>query len=223
MLSRAQEKLIRSLRTKKGREKSGRCLVEGAKLVEEAGRHLEFRFSPDDTAEFKRLVSTETPQTVAGVARLPSWTRKQVLARPTVVLLDHVQDPGNVGAILRLGLGFKAGLLLVESADPTSPKVIRSSAGAIFKTPWLTISRTDAEELLTEPDRPMFRLENRPGAKPLAALTEPPQALIIAGSEGRGISLPAGGQSVAIKHDKALESLNVTQALAIILHARYGQ
>lgn len=223
MLSRAQEKLIRSLRTKKGRAESGRCLVEGSKLVKEAGRYLDFRFTPEDTAEFARLVSTETPQTVAGVARQPEWTLKQVLARPTVAVLDHVQDPGNVGTILRLGLGFGAGLLLVESADPTSPKVVRASAGAIFKTPWLAISRTETERLLSEPDRPVFRLEKRSGAQPLAALTKPPRAIVIAGSEGQGISLPTAGQSVAINHDKKLESLNVAQALAIILHARYGQ
>jgi TrmH family RNA methyltransferase len=221
MLTRSQEKLIRSLKTKKGRQESGRCLVEGSKLIKEAGRFVDFQFGPEDTKEFAKLVSTETPQPVAAVAQIPEWDWPNLDERPTTVVLDNVQDPGNVGTIMRLCLGFNAGLVLVESADPSAPKVIRASAGAIFKLPWISVSRTEAEVQLDGDERPLFRLEKRPQGKDLRALVKPRQAILVAGSEGQGISLRVSGTSVAIKHESRLESLNVAAALAIALHARY--
>lgn len=222
MLTRTQEKLIRSLKTKKGRLAVARCLVEGPKLVQEAGQFVDFRFGPDDTKEFAKLVSTETPQPIAAVAKIPEWDWPNLDERPTTVVLDNVQDPGNVGTIMRLCLGFNASLVLVESADPTSPKVIRASAGAIFQLPWISVTRTVAEVQLADPERPVFMLEKRPGTKRLSALIKPKQAIVVAGSEGQGISLRLKGTPVAIDHEPRLESLNVAQALAIALHARYA-
>jgi len=99
MLSNAQEKLIRSLHRKKGREESGQCLVEGAKVIEAAGEAVDFTFTAEDTSEYAKLVTTETPQEVAAVARVPKWSDAEVADSPTLVVLDGVQDPGNVGAV----------------------------------------------------------------------------------------------------------------------------
>jgi TrmH family RNA methyltransferase len=141
---------------------------------------------------------------------------------PTVVLLDGVQDPGNVGTIMRLCLGFKSGLLLVESAEPTNPKTIRSSAGAVFRVPWVRLSRRQAEEYLTDAsDRTIFRLEKRTESSPLSRLAASRRALLVAGAEGGGIRLKAKGESIAVEHEPDLESLNVSQALAIALYTRY--
>ena len=221
MLSRAQEKLIRSLHTKKGRRETGLCLVEGRKPIETAGDALEFTFGRKDTAQFEKLATTDTPQELAGVAKIPSWSVEEVERSRTIVVLDGVQDPGNVGAILRLCLGFDASLILIESADPASPKVVRSSVGAMFHVPWIQATRTSAPDLLGSIDRPVFRLEKRKNASDLAAFASTGRAVLIAGSEGSGITLPTKGASIAIRHDKALESLNVGHALAVALHARY--
>ncbi len=217
MLTKAQEKLITSLQNKKARQASGLCLVEGKKVVEMAGRFVDFVFTAKDIKNFKKLVTTETPQDTAAVAKIPQWSDKDILAKKIIVVLDGVQDPGNVGAILRLCLGFSASLVLVESADPTAPKVVRSSVGALFAVPWQEIKRSDITSWLKKINRPIYRLEKRSGAKELKTINSRPLVLL-AGSEGSGIKLAVAGQSVFIAHDKKLESLNVSQAVAIALY-----
>lgn len=218
MLTKNQEKLIRSLQTKKGREESGLCLAEGKKVIEMAGDLVEYTFRESDTPIFAKLVTTEAPQTEAAVVRIPTWDEQALLAKRVIVVLDGVQDPGNVGAILRLCLGFDAGLILIESADVTNPKVIRSSAGAMFKVPSRNIPRAEAEHILKEMDRPIYRLEKRKGSTSISNTRFNTPLLLIAGSEGKGIQLDSSGASVHIEHSSELESLNVGNALAITLH-----
>lgn len=226
MLSKSQEQLIRQLHTKKGREKHALCLVEGVKNVEAAKNFIEFTFTQEDTEDFNTLVTTETPQQIAAVARIPEEGDGTIDTMQTILLLDGVQDPGNVGAILRLCIAFNAGLYLVDSADITSPKVIRSSAGAVFQTPWAKLSRATAETYLenasTAKTHTIFRLEKKSSSHPVTELGTPPLAIIIAGSEGNGIQLPIKGVSIAIPHSEQLESLNVTHAVAIALYERYA-
>ena len=224
MLTHAQESLIRSLQTKKGRTESGFCLVEGEKNVAEAKEFIEFTFTPQDSIKFEQLVSTETPQAFAAVARIPVSEFSDIKARKLIVVLDGVQDPGNVGTILRLCLGFNAALVLIESADPSNPKVVRASAGAFFKVPWLEIKRELAVEKIAELKGTIFRLENNKKAELLDkkfSFPKKEKIIIIAGSEGQGISLLLKGKSLAIAHDKKLESLNVAVALAIVLNTIY--
>ena len=222
MLSNAQEKLIKSLHSKKGRQKSGLCLVEGRKVVELAGDLVEYVFGPEDSKNFEKLVTTETPQRVAAVARIPEWSDEDVLSLGVVVVLDGVQDPGNVGSILRLCLGFGASLVLVESADVSSPKVIRSSVGAMFQVPWVTVARGEAEEYVVGLKRDVYRLEKDEGAKDIVKAKMKKPLVLVAGSEGKGIVLGLEGESVYIDHDEALESLNVGHALAIALSGLRG-
>ncbi len=217
MLSEAKKKLIKSLHTKKGREKAGLCLVEGAKVLETAGDAVEWTFTRDGEEGFDKLVTTQTPQDIAGVAKIPVFSREDIESRETIMVLDGVQDPGNVGAILRLCLGFKASLVLVESADVTNPKVVRSSVGAMFNVPWMTVKRSEAVEYLESWKRPIYRLEMN-GQEPGTIDRGP--AIIIAGSEGNGISLDVEGTSITISHDDALESLNVGNAVGIVLAQR---
>lgn len=226
MLSLRQIKLIRSLGTKKGRTESGLCLVEGKKNVAEAKPFLEFTFTAADTPLFAKLVGTVTPQPIAGVARIPHYSEKDILKKKTVVVLDGVQDPGNVGTILRLCLGFDASLILVESADPANPKVIRASAGAFFKVPWLEMSRLGAKQRLLNLGLPVIKLEAKPKSVKVTHTyisRLPERFMLLAGSEGQGISLAMPGTSLQIKHNTQLESLNVAQALAIILAQVYDR
>ena len=141
-LTKAQERLLAALMTKKGRLEQGKFIVEGAKFVKDAGRAVLFTFTPADTPRWREFVSTETPQPIAAVVALRAWTMTDVANMRTIVVLDGVQDPGNVGAVLRACLGFRAGLLLVECADVTNPKTVRSSASAVLHVPWMTVSRS---------------------------------------------------------------------------------
>lgn len=219
MLSNAQEKLIRSLKTKKGRAKHGLCLVEGEKVIETAGDAVMFTFTRDDFLDFGDLVTTETPQDLAGVAQIPEWTMEDVQRAKTIVVLDGVQDPGNVGAILRLCLGFDGAVILVDSVDVTNPKVVRSSVGAMFQIPWVRVSRAEADDVIKALGRPVFRLE-RDGDPPETMVDA--ESVLIAGSEGNGIQLSVDGSPITITHDPKLESLNVGHAVAIALAARRG-
>lgn len=219
MLSNAQEKLIRSLKTKKGRAKHGLCLVEGEKVIETAGDAVAFTFTREDFLDFSDLVTTETPQAVAGVAEIPSWTLDDVKGAKTILVLDGVQDPGNVGAILRLCLGFDGAVVLIDSVDVTNPKVVRSSVGALFQIPWVRVSREEAADLVGGLARPVYRLECN--GDPPESMTED-EVVLVAGSEGNGIHLPVDGKAITIAHDPKLESLNVGHAVAIALAARRG-
>ena len=221
MLTKAQQSLIRSLRSKKGRQKNGLCLVEGAKNIAAAGDAVQFQFDDTDPM-FTRLVTTEQPQSVAAVAAIPEWEVTTVTQCPTLLVLDYVQDPGNVGAIFRLAQGFNATVVLIESADPTNSKVIRSSAGAMFQVPWITLPRAEAADWITQLPHNIFRLEKRTHSVPVGEWAAPEQAALIVGSEGNGIQLPVEGISIVVEHNKALESLNVGHATAIALATRYS-
>ena len=223
MLSIAKQKLIRSLETKKGREKSGMCLVEGKKVIETAMDAIEFEFAKEDLefGLFDKVVTTDTPQSLAAIARIPVWSMDQIEQKKIMVILDGVQDPGNVGSILRLCLGFDASLILIESADVTAPKVVRSSVGAIFHVPWIQLSTTEARSFLEKTNRPVYRLEKIVGGISLKNLTENQPNIFIAGNEGSGIMFTRMGTSVAIEQSQELESLNVASAVAIVLHHQF--
>lgn len=218
MFTKSQEKLVKSLQTKKGREKSGLCLVEGKKVIEMAGDLIEFTFTEKESPIFSKLVTTVAPQMEAAVARIPEWTQADILAKDVTLLLDGVQDPGNVGTILRLCLGFDASLLLVESADVANPKVIRASTGALFQVPWKKIERDHAANFVAGLHREVYRLENRPESTPLRGASMQKPLLLIAGSEGGGIHLDIRGQAIHVEHRPELESLNVANAIAIALY-----
>ncbi|MBI1908191.1 RNA methyltransferase [Candidatus Uhrbacteria bacterium] len=220
MLSKAQERILRDVQTKKGRKERGLFLIEGEKFVREAKHLVEFTFTPRDTNQFREYVTTETPQSMAAVARIPEFSLEDVLAYDTVVVLDGVQDPGNVGTVLRACLGFRAALILVESADPTNPKVVRASTSALLKTPWVEMKRAEAEEFFAAHPRTTYRLEVRGDAIAPDAIAAG-KMYLVAGNEGSGISLDVPGTSVRIAHDKALESLNVAVATSIVLAQLY--
>jgi TrmH family RNA methyltransferase len=219
MLSKAQEKLIKSTHTKSGREKSGLILVEGEKLIKEAGDLVELIFDENDSTNFDKLVTTVTPQIKAALAQLPKWSLNDCMKKKTVVVLDNVQDPGNLGTIIRSALAFDAGLVLVECVDCGNPKVIRSSVGAMFHVPWIEMKRNDAEMWLESKPREIYRLELAPNAINISKLPNKP-VIIVAGSEGRGITLDVPSPSVKITHNSKLESLNVAVAVSLTLYER---
>ena len=223
MLSLNQEKLIRSLNNKKGREKSGLCLVEGEKVIKTAGDAIEYTFSKKDTKNFSKLVTTESPQDVAAVATIPNWNLDDIKSQKVIVVLDGVQDPGNVGSILRLCLGFNASLILIDSVDVTGPKVIRSSVGAMFQVPWMHITSKAAPKLLKDLELPIYRLEKKKGVMEIKKAKLKKPLIFIAGSEGRGIQSNIKGKSIFIDHNNKLESLNVGHSLAIALSYLYGK
>ncbi|MDA0208004.1 MAG: RNA methyltransferase [bacterium] len=221
MLTTSQEKQIKSLSQKKYRRELGLCIVEGAKHIASAAEHVEYTFTREDTPRFDEFMDSQTPQDIAAVVRVPKWTEEEILAHATVVVLDGVQDPGNVGTIIRLARAFKASLIFVESADPTSGKVIRSSAGNMFHTPWIEKPRREFGGFLASLERSIYRIEKTEHAMKHRKVLQDDSHMFIFGSEGQGIQTDFRAPSLYIDHSSDVESLNVGSAAAILLHDMY--
>jgi TrmH family RNA methyltransferase len=224
MLSQIQEKLIKSLQNNKGRDKANLWLVEGAKFLELAGSAVQLTFTAEDTTNFHLLTTTNSPPVIAGTVRPPHFQLAEVAIKKTILLLDNIQDPGNLGTIIRLAGAFNAGLILFNCVDPGSPKVIRSSAGTVFQTPWLKMDLATIQKWLKTLPRPIYRLENTAQAQPLTVTsnkTLPAEILLVIGSEGQGITMPIDGESLFIQHQPLIDSINVATAVAIALFIRY--
>lgn len=203
------------------REHDSEIVIEGPKHVEDAiangwnaiavlqrGLHL--------TGElFDSLCETRHPQNVIGLFERPRADAASILARrdSVIVALDSVQDPGNVGTIVRLAAAFDAAgvLLLPGSADPFGPKAVRSSAGAILTVPVAPVSTAT----LLAAGVPLF------AADASGSPTDPPSsnAVLVFGNEGTGISedLLARATPIAIPMSPRMESLNVAASAAILL------
>ena len=228
--------------------------VEGVRLVEEAlrsgcrihavlfsesgERHHERLASFIDRPEmafpvlrttdrlFEGLADTEHPQGVVAVVEPRVWSLADVpVGRGSVVLvLDSVQDPGNVGAMLRtaLGLGAAGVVALKGTAELTNPKVLRGSMGAVFRLPAVS---TDADALLAWAGERGVELwvtaaNGQPAGSLGARSTRPPIALVL-GNEGAGVGAAleaAARRRVAIPLAPGVESLNVAVAAGILLH-----
>jgi TrmH family RNA methyltransferase len=203
------------------RDHAGEIVIEGPKAVADAvaagwkpvkvvTRGIDFM--PE---VFDALAGTKSPQDVIGLFERPSSTLQSLFARESsiVVALDGVQDPGNVGTIIRLAAAFDANgvVLLPGSADPFGPKAIRSSAGAILTVP---VAGCSIDELLAC------------GWDVIAAdargeIADPPsrRAILAFGSEGSGLSpaLADVARTIAVAMSPRIESLNVASSAAILL------
>jgi TrmH family RNA methyltransferase len=170
-------------------------------------------------AVFDSLAETKQPQGVLALFHRPQSSAAAILARrdTVAIALDGVQDPGNVGTIVRLAAAFDAAgvLLLPGCADPYGPKAIRASAGAILSVPVATIT---ASELL---DSGLALFATAMSGAPI----DPPSAnaVLIFGNEGAGVSgeLLLHATKIAIPMSDRVESLNVATSAAILLSRSY--
>ena len=146
-------------------------------------------------------------------------TLEEVAAKKIIVALDGVQDPGNVGTILRTAAAFDCGLILLEgSAEIFNPKVIRSSMGAIFYLPVMPMSRADflramsSREILAAAVDDSAEIYYRHDFKKNSVA-------IVFGSESNGVSkkILDAARKIFIPMRGHAESLNVATSTAIIL------
>jgi TrmH family RNA methyltransferase len=180
-----------------------------------------FRCSRDS---FSALSSLDTPQGILAVVRQPHWSQESVLAKPTIfgVYGERLQDPANVGAIIRTaaGLSVDALWLTPESADIYNPKVVRASAGAVLSMPIFVV---DGVAGLTAKGIALFAAEPGGGKTVnMETIRHIPQRLLVAvGNESRGLSDRTLKQAVlrfTIPLSRHIDSLNVAATAAIALH-----
>lgn len=211
------------LTQKKHRREMGLCIVEGEKLVREHRDHAVAVFSRGAVgdnatalkpAEFDRVSNLETPEGVLAVVPIPKST---AITYPYLVL-DGVQDAGNVGTILRTAKAFGFDTVFcVNCADPWSQKVLRSAMGAQFGlNVYENFDYANVGGELYIADMPNATEKNTPlSARPKNKFG------IVLGNEGHGVGaeireLPH--KIVSIPQKKGVESLNVSVAGAIILY-----
>jgi len=253
-MSSSLQTLIRDLHRRRARERRGLALAEGVRLVEEAltdgisirgaaispllesttrGKALKaslaertVRIETVADDDLVTLADTEHPQGIVAVIEPRRWGLDDIHLVPgtTVLVLDAVQDPGNVGTMLRTALALgAAGLVALKgTADLTNPKVIRAAMGASFRLPavpaspeefvaWARLQRSEiwVADAHGETADHLHRTADRA-----------PVALVL-GNEGAGLSVAlerAADRRIAIRLSSNVESLNVAVAAGILLY-----
>jgi len=176
---------------------------------------------PDDL--FRAMAVVEHPSGIMALATIPHPPDPS--AGGAVLLLDGVQDPGNVGAILRSAAAAGGGSVLLStgSADPWSPKALRAGMGAQFL---LAIEQdVDLEAFASTFPDGVWAAQGEGGCSPFEADLRGPFALLV-GAEGRGLSpgLAARAQrALSIPMAQGVESLNVAVAVSVLLFERARQ
>jgi len=228
----------------------GECAIEGVKLLEEAlrhGQHLEAVFFSESarplaekflpqisertetlvlpTALFNSIVPSDAPQGVAALLKLKTSSPAQLLERghdgPFVVAAG-LQDPGNLGTILRSAEAFAAaGIFLTEgTVSPYNSKVLRGSAGSIFRLPFVQISSAELILLLRERSVRLLATSSHKGTPLPQANWTLPLAIFI-GNEGAGLPreiMHQMDETLVIPQAVEVESLNAGVAASIVLY-----
>jgi TrmH family RNA methyltransferase len=167
----------------------------------------------------------KAPQGVLFTCRLPSLTPPETLTGKTYLVLDGLQDPGNLGTIWRSADAFGAsGLLLTgHSADPYNWKAARATMGAVFRLPVWELEGEELKQLCRKNQLPLYGTALREDTADLREVPNHPCVFAI-GSEGRGLSrelLSLCDQTVKIPMEPTCESLNAAMAATVVLWERY--
>jgi TrmH family RNA methyltransferase len=233
LISSPENEIVRRLRRLAQRREPGYVLLEGPRVLAEAeAAGLEFevvavREGDEFTARsgrhitlargtFRTVSQTVTPQGVIAIAKVKELDASAAISAARgrhwpLVVLDGVQDPGNVGAICRsaAAAGAPALAVLPGSADPYGAKAVRASAGNVFR---LTVARTSWSDLAG--------LEGygaaAAGGAPLGDVPIEKAGMIVLGSETHGLSR-SDLKLVTVHLSEGVESLNVAAAAALIL------
>ena len=232
-----------------GRNRSGLVGIEGPNLLEEALRaglqigcvfaaqgseHLldglpllpetEILLLPRDLLD--SALTTEAPQSIAALVVQPDWTWAHLLGSklntPLLIVLAGLQDPGNLGTIVRSAEAFGASgiLTLSGTVSPWNPKAVRASAGSVFRVPLLAVTAPDCFAQLREAGVKIWTTSvHKAQPADLVDLTQPIAILI--GNEGNGVPTELAAQAagaLTIPCPGAVESLNAGVASSVLLY-----
>lgn len=243
----------RDLRRRRARERHGLFVAEGLRTVEEllasalavrgvlataaaegaerpaallaAARSRGVPVTLVTEAEFASAADTDAPQGILAVARVPARALDDVAtpAGTRLLVLDALQDPGNVGTILRTAAAFGVGaaVALPGTVDLWNAKVVRGAMGALFRLPTVACGTADLARFLAARDVALWAADAH--GTPLDAAGPRPARLALAvGNEGGGLTAETRALAhrlVGIPIAHAVESLNVAVATGILLHA----
>lgn len=233
-LSKNKIKWIRSLQQKKFRDELGLFVVEGEKMVSEAlesfGKYVEFLCITKSSSifpknpsfeiviaseeELKNISTLKNPNKSLVVLKIPSKNEIKTNFR---IALDGIQDPGNMGTILRLADWFDVKEIICskDTVDIYNPKVVQASMGAIFR---INVVYCDLPTYLSKTNEPIFGalLEG----ENIYKKTVIPKGILVLGNEGNGMSdkvIELINEPITIPRFGKAESLNVSVAAGILL------
>jgi RNA methyltransferase, TrmH family len=245
--------LARDLRRRRARDRQGLFVAEGVRAVEEllrspltvvgalVGPHLDatprgaqLRATLAERGvavldvgdrEFASAADTDTPQGVLAVAEVPRRTPEalDLPAGARLLLLDAIQDPGNVGTMLRTAaaMGAAATVALPGTVDLWNAKVVRGAMGALFQHPALSLTWEELDAFLPGREVVLWGADARGEPVERAVADAPPRLAVVVGNEGAGLSAEARGRAdrlVALRIAPGVESLNVAVAAGVLLY-----
>jgi TrmH family RNA methyltransferase len=242
--------LARDLQRRKARERASAFVAEGARVVGEtlragvplrgalvtadaADRHADLVAAlrtrgvecvTVTDAEFESAADTDRPQGVLCIADVPDVALASLppAALTRVLVLDAIQDPGNVGTLIRTAAALGAGTVvaLPGTADPWSAKVVRGAAGGHFHVHVTVATLPELLAALGGAGVPLWAADA--GGRPVRSLPAPDALALAVGNEGAGITPAVRGAAaevVSLPMAPGVESLNVGVAAGILLYA----
>ncbi len=253
-VSNRQETLLRKLNRKKYRQKEQLFLIEGARAVEQVltNRSVDVQalFFDEDQQNwlqeswqkavadiqvrslsgdlFAEVSDTDTPQGVLAICRMPNeaTVSELVSQKGIIVALDAVQDPGNLGTIIRTASWFGAkGIISGKgTVDLFHPKVVRATAGATGSLPFMNGELAGIFPEFEQQNWPIYFLDAGDDATDLATIPSQEKAVLVVGNEAHGVRselMNGRGSKVRISspaNNPSVESLNVAVATSIALY-----
>jgi TrmH family RNA methyltransferase len=174
-------------------------------------------------AEFRSAAETESPQGVLAIAEIPRYGLETFGQRDSLrmLVLDAVQDPGNVGTILRTAaaLGVDATVALPGTVDPWNAKVVRAAMGSSFSHPVIQVSMAELVDFARAQSVEIWGADA--SGDPIGEATPPDRLAVAVGNEGAGLSSSlraAAKRLVSLPIAGHVESLNVAVATGILLY-----
>jgi TrmH family RNA methyltransferase len=235
-LTSADIKWIRSMHDKSGRKESGCFIIEGDKLVKEAIQQERFELvlivassnileepsvktscsvkhcSPN---EMQRVSTLKNSTNILAVLRIPK--QESPIIKQRVICLDNIQDPGNLGTIIRIAdwFGITSIIASDQTADCYNPKTIQATMGSIFR---VSVSYVNLKEVLKELNIPIYGAVM--DGSSIQEIDMEPDGVFVIGNEGKGISeevLPYLSHRISIPRIGGAESLNAGVACGILV------
>ena len=196
---------------------------QATRLLPQIGSQVEILLLPDEV--FVSAVSTESPQGVAALVKLRPHKFEELLESASdslLVVVGGIQDPGNLGTIIRSAeaFGARAVLLGEKTVSHFNPKAVRGSAGSIFREPLLRVKLAESITALKQQGMRVLATSSHKG-KPLQEVDFTGAAMIVVGNEGAGVPaeiLSMANELVTIPHSPRVESLNAGIAASILLY-----
>lgn len=233
------------LKKKKYRDSSGAYLLEGVKPLRDAfqtGIAVKTVFLPEggvapegcppeccivlEEKLFRQLSDTETSQGVIAVVEKKRYTVQafmEAVGMGNIVILDRLQDPGNIGTIIRTAeaAGYRGVVVMAGSGDPYAPKVVRSAAGSLLRMPVMqTKGFAETVELVEQMGKQLV-VTCLEGAESCFEADLKKDIALVIGNEGQGVSrelMDTSHRKVKIPMEGAIESLNAAVAAGILMY-----